>query len=240
MRGRVLQPGRRQAVQVPGRPPRRRVGLPPRLQQLAIGEPHQDRVQRAGPQPDLESQLVAVAPRRRIGRERPENVGGLARRAAVSDHALKSTYVENTSPAMLHELVGSHAARVHLQRRRRHRTRAGHGAFARRDGRDRGVPRRGSALTDRSAPGAAHGRPAERSRRRSSRPAMGAAGQAGDGVQLQVLGRRLRCPVVVVVSGHRRVSPGASVGGRARRPPMPAARSRLSALALAPRVAVFS
>ena len=94
MRGRVLQPGRRQAVQVPGRPPRRRVGLPPRLQQLAIGQSHQDRVQRAGSQPDLESQLVAVAPRRRIGRERPENLGGLARRAAVSGHAPKSTYVE--------------------------------------------------------------------------------------------------------------------------------------------------
>ena len=86
MRGRVLQPGRRQAVQVPGRPPRGRLGLPSRLEQLALRKSHQDRIQRAGPQPDLECQLVAVAPRQRIARERPENVDGLARRAAVSDH----------------------------------------------------------------------------------------------------------------------------------------------------------
>ena len=94
MRARVLQPGRRQAVQVPGWPPRGRFVLPPRLQQLAIGESHQDRVQRAGSHPDLQAQLVAVAPRQRIGRERPENLGGLARRAAVSGHPPKSTYVE--------------------------------------------------------------------------------------------------------------------------------------------------
>ena len=60
--------------------PHRRAGLPLRFQQLALGQSHQDRVQRAGPQPDLESQLVAVAPRLRVGRQRLEQVGGLAHR----------------------------------------------------------------------------------------------------------------------------------------------------------------
>ena len=77
-----------------GRAPRRRVGLPTRLQQVAIGQSHQDRVQRAGTQPDLKSQLIAVAPRRGVGHERRENLGSLARRAARSSHAAKSTYVE--------------------------------------------------------------------------------------------------------------------------------------------------
>ena len=94
MRGRVLQPGRGQAIQMAGRAPRRRVGLPTRLQQVAIGQSHQDRVQRAGTQPDLKSQLIAVAPRRGVGHERRENLGSLARRAARSSHAAKSTYVE--------------------------------------------------------------------------------------------------------------------------------------------------
>jgi hypothetical protein len=94
MRGRVLQPGRRQPIQMPGRSPSWRVGLPPRLQQAAIGEPHQDRVQRARPEPDLKSQLIAVAPRQRIGRERLDNLNGLTRRAAISDHVPKSIYVE--------------------------------------------------------------------------------------------------------------------------------------------------
>ena len=77
-----------------GRAPRRRVGLPTRLQQVAIGQSHQDRVQRAGTQPDLKSQLIAVAPRRGVGHERRENLDSLARRAARSSHAAKSTYVE--------------------------------------------------------------------------------------------------------------------------------------------------
>src|SRR4051812_46511661 len=97
MRGRVLDPGRCQAIEVAGWSPRGRVGLPPRLQQLAIGQPHQYRIQRAGPQPHLESQLVAVAPLRRISRECFEHVGGLARRATVLHHAAKSTYVEKWS-----------------------------------------------------------------------------------------------------------------------------------------------
>ena len=122
MRARVLQPGRRQAVQVPGWPPRGRFVLPPRLQQLAIGESHQDRVQRAGSQPDLQAQLVAVAPRQRIGRERPENLGGLARRAAVSDHLPKSTYVEiarNRRPTRAQTVQdGSYGATGALQARR--------------------------------------------------------------------------------------------------------------------------
>src|SRR3954469_19564598 len=94
MRNRVLQSGRGQAIQVAGRAPRWRVGLPPRLQQPAIGQSHQDRIQRAGTQPDLESQLVAVTPRRRISRQRTENVCSLARRTTIPEHATKSTYVE--------------------------------------------------------------------------------------------------------------------------------------------------
>ena len=82
--GGVARAGGREAVQVPRRAPGRRVALPAGLEQLAIGQAHEDRVQRSRLQPDLLPQLVAIAPGRGLGREgtqHREGLGGGAARA---------------------------------------------------------------------------------------------------------------------------------------------------------------
>ena len=69
--------------------------LPLRLQQIALAKAHEDRIQRSGPQPDLQPQLIAIPPRRRIGRQSLEHLHGLRRGTArPNQHLDNSTYVE--------------------------------------------------------------------------------------------------------------------------------------------------
>ena len=85
---RVLEARRGQPVQVTARPAGRRLGLPARLEQIALREPHEDRVQRSRGEPDLDAELVAVAPAGRIIREGPEHARGLRRGASRAAHAI--------------------------------------------------------------------------------------------------------------------------------------------------------
>jgi len=80
---------------MPGRPTEPRPVLPLRLQQIALAKAHEDRIQRSGPQPDLQPQLIAIPPRRRIGRQSLEHLHGLRRGTArPNQHPDNSTYVE--------------------------------------------------------------------------------------------------------------------------------------------------
>ena len=82
VRGCVLEAVRCQAIEMPRRPTERRPILPLRLQQVTVAKPHQDWIERTRPQPDLQSQLIAVPPRRRIGRQSFEHLHGLRGGAA--------------------------------------------------------------------------------------------------------------------------------------------------------------
>jgi len=77
-RGHEVAAGAGQAVQMAGRPA---VDgrLPRCFQQPAVGQPHQDRVQRSGLEVHLGGQVVAVPPAGRVGGQRPQYVDRLRR-----------------------------------------------------------------------------------------------------------------------------------------------------------------
>ncbi len=77
------QPGGRQPVQVPPRPARLRLVLPARLDQAPVGQPDQDRVQRARLQARLPGQRVPVLPLRRLARTAPPAPTASARRTRM-------------------------------------------------------------------------------------------------------------------------------------------------------------
>src|SRR6266571_1684368 len=81
-------PGTGQPVEVAGRPPHRRVGLPGRLQQSPVAQPDQDRVQRTGLQADLLAQFVAVPPGGRLRGQGTQYRDGLRGRASGPGHGI--------------------------------------------------------------------------------------------------------------------------------------------------------
>jgi hypothetical protein len=80
--------GAGEPVQVPRRLARYRVGLPGRLEQPPVGEPHQDGIHRPSLDAELRAQVVPVAPAAGILRQRPEHRDGLRRWSSRAGHSI--------------------------------------------------------------------------------------------------------------------------------------------------------
>ena len=65
-----------------------RIRLPVGMQQVAVRQSHQDRVERAGPEPDLLAEFVAVTPGGRLGGQGAQDGLGLRRERAGSQHLI--------------------------------------------------------------------------------------------------------------------------------------------------------
>jgi hypothetical protein len=91
---RAGQAVRGQPVQVPARPPGHRLVLPARLDQAPLGQPDQDRVERAGLQAGLAGQRVPVPPLRRLRRQRGQHRQRLNGELSPGRHAGDSIYVD--------------------------------------------------------------------------------------------------------------------------------------------------
>ena len=91
---RAGQAVRGQPVQVPPRPPGHRLVLPARLDQAPLGQPDQDRVERAGLQAGLAGQRVPVPPLRRLLRQRGQHRQRLNGELGPGRHAGDSIYVD--------------------------------------------------------------------------------------------------------------------------------------------------
>src|SRR5215471_1739429 len=91
----------RQAVRVAGRPAGPLGIDPARLQAPPLGQPDQDRVQRAGPEPQAPAEVVAVVPGVRRLEQRREHLQGLGRGVWPTGHGRKSTYSVNATQPFL-------------------------------------------------------------------------------------------------------------------------------------------
>ena len=92
--GCVLEPSRRQAIQMSRRPTDRRPFLPLRLQQPTVAKPHEDGIERTRPQPDLQPQLVAIPPNRRVGSQGARAPSRSEETDGENEPSLNSTYIE--------------------------------------------------------------------------------------------------------------------------------------------------
>lgn len=80
-------------VQVTGRAPGNGSGLPFGVEQPAIIQPHQHRIQRAGLQPRLGREVITMAPGAGVPEQDGKQGRGLVRASAVADHEVISLHI---------------------------------------------------------------------------------------------------------------------------------------------------